>query len=153
MKQFLAIALIIFLSSCTPTQEVAQKTSNPIAPVPQVTYEKSTAPSGKWTLKSFSSFAPREKGAHYPAYADGDVIWDFGKGDDYGNVIVSKVNPKEENEFSLAPGSYQYWTRQCLIKIGSRIYFCELTGDKLVLNSNTDPSISSDGPVLSFERM
>ena len=105
---------------------------------------------GKWTLKNYSAFMALNDGEKLPSYNDGDVVWEFS-----GNsVIITKKNPNEKNDFSMSAGDYPLWKRKYMLAVSDKTYMFTIENDgRLVLDSNTDPRLSSDGPVLYFKRM
>jgi len=132
---------------------MATQTSTQVESVPQVTSYTSTTPQGKWTLKSYSAFMAVAEGQQRPKYEDGDVIWDFGNTNDYGQVIVSKKYPEDKSDYSMAPGKYSFWVRNCIVKIGETMYVYSLTDDELKIDRNVDPSYGPDLPVLRFKKL
>jgi|GEM_PF-2936859 len=111
--------------------------------------------SGQWTLKSYSTYSRMDNTESYPAYNDGDVVWSF----DSNNLVVTKRNPDEKNDFSLSSGSYQAFVNQYILGVRiegesqERLYMMTLKGDELILDSNLNPRMGPDDPVLTFKRM
>jgi hypothetical protein len=107
----------------------------------------------------------------FPAYNLGDVVWTFDT--KKSTVTVVKKNPTEKNEFSLKEGTYVYTKEAEILNINGTDYLIYFNPDDegieqfdsqgqpiekpkrevLRLDSNTDPTLSAEGPVLSFYKM
>lgn len=146
MKKLLLITLLstTFLS-CNPPRTITEVS------VPQVNVDKHATLSGKWTLVNYSAFMANLE-EDRPKFVPGDFVWDFGKGGASGRVIISQ-NPKLKMEPIISSGTHRYWSRQCVLAIGDDLFLFSILGDKLVIDSNSDPRMSADGDVLTFERM
>lgn len=149
-KLLLSLLFSPFFLSCNAPKTTVDKLPNVDISTP---LSVNLSLSGKWTLVNYSAFMHLEDGESMPKYAPGDVVWDFGKGNDRGRVIVTKRNPKEKNDFSMKSGTYQFWTRECLIKIEDGLYLYSFSNDELVIDSNSDPSLGADSAVLRFRKM
>ncbi len=104
---------------------------------------------GEWNMKSYVAFMPS-----VPVLETNDVIWDF----DTPNKILTVHNTVEaEYPYLLKTGNYDYKFEggQIAIKRNTDFtyYNFDLSEKNLTLDSNTDPNISNDGPVIRFERI
>lgn len=101
---------------------------------------------GKWTIVSYSAFMPS-----LPEFSDGDVVWDFDS--NKKTVTVSKKDPEKHRVAGMKPGTYPYSIKDEMLMINGSDYAYSFDDGKLKLDSNTDPRLSRDGPVIGFERI
>ena len=113
----------------------------------------------KWTLISFVAFMP-----DIPELTAGDIVWTM---DPTDNALLVESRLPEDEHWGPAPGQYTYQfeiveveglngetVRQERISIeeaGSYLFSKE--EDTMILDSNTDPRLSNDGPVMTFRRL
>ena len=114
--------------------------------------------SGKWTLTQYSAYMEIDNSESYPEYNDGDVVWEF-QGTSGRDLVITKKNPDDKNDFSIKQGTYEAYMNKHIIAIrvtdnfDQNLYMISLKDDKLILDSNLDPMLGPDGPVLTFKRM
>jgi len=130
MKYLVTLVTALFLvSACNSTK--TNTSTNPLH--------------GKWTIDSYSAFAP-----NLPTFSPGDVVWNFDCNKSTVTVIKKDAN---SYEYPLDPGTYPYKIVDKKMMINGADYNYSLTNGKLKLDSNTDPRMSADGPVITFARM
>lgn len=100
---------------------------------------------GEWTMTSFVAFLPA-----LPEFNEGDIIWKFDA--QKNQLIIEHKNP-EKTDFSLKSGSYAYSRSGAFITIDNHKYECKIDNEVLLLDSNTDPMLSRDGPVMQFKKV
>jgi len=114
--------------------------------------------SGNWELSQMVAFADPSK---LPNYTDGEVVWTFNPEGQSNQLAVQKLTTKINFDYSLAKGDYYFWMVQCVMKIGSDLYYyaIEYQKDKngkerpqrLTLQNDLDPSIA-DHTKFVFEK-
>ena len=147
MNKLLFITLIsIAFLSCNPPKTVTTTTTTTTT-----SFTETNTLSGKWTLVNYSAYMSMPEGG-MPKFVPGDLVWDFGKGGATGRVTISK-----SSKMKLSPivdsGIHQFWSRKCLLTVDEQHFLYSFSGDKLIIDSNSDPRISADGAVLTFEQM
>lgn len=154
MLTVISMSLITGCSTKTPLTTNSTSTSNSI--------EKLLI--GKWTMSSYQYFRSWDENDHMPAYNEGDVIWEFKKN---GEVHIYKTNANEENETSPGVGVYKYTIQDAKITTVGGPYNVTFEspygslhgntplpyGEEVWLDSNTDPTLSSDGPKIHLKKM
>lgn len=100
---------------------------------------------GSWDLVSYVFFGPE-----VPMLNEGDVKWTF----DVANSTVSvESNVEATYPYMEDSGTYNYIISDNIIEIdGLGDYEYSVTPNELRMDTNTDPAISADGPVLRFEK-
>lgn len=126
---------------------------------------------GKWSLHSYSAYMAIDENTTLPEYKMGDVVWTFDSRN--SNLNIQKKNTSEKNDFSLKEGSYSYTREADKIRIAGQEYLISFNPDYselvsfdaqgketekikrevLVLDTNTDPRLAKDAPVLYFYKM
>lgn len=159
---FFLFFCVVFLFACTPTQSTQLSTSD----------QKSTAAPnfgeliiGKWTLKSYVYDRTIYENDQFPAYNNGDVVWEFTADN---QLLISKKNPGEPNEDSPKVGTYRYGFNEIILSIDGVLYLANFNnefmgnvmpldgkvpekipfGGELWLDSNLDPLVSGHEPEL-----
>ncbi len=101
---------------------------------------------GKWTMTSYSAFMP-----NIPTLSTGDIVWVFDS--NKKSLTITKKDLEKLRVLGKAPGTYTYAVNDGMLTIGRSKFAYTLKNGTLVLNSNTDPRISADGPVMKFVGM
>jgi len=101
---------------------------------------------GKWTMTSYVAFMPP-----IPALTTGDVVWEFNSSKK--SLTVTKKDVEKHRAAGMPVGSYTYSVDDGKVIINGSDYTYGLKNGTLTLNSNTDPRISADGPVIQFVGM
>ncbi len=101
---------------------------------------------GKWTMTSYVAFMPA-----IPELTTGDVVWDFNS--NKKSLTVTKKDAEKHRVAGMPAGTYTYSVKDGIVLINGSDFAYTLKDGKLTLNSNTDPRLSSDGPVIQFVGM
>lgn len=100
---------------------------------------------GGWNLVSYTFFGPE-----LPELNDGDVKWTFNV---INSTVVIENNVAATYPFMEDLGTYNYTIFNDIIAIdGVGDYQYTVTENELRMDSNTNPAISADGPILRFEK-
>ena len=108
-------------------------------------YETTDDLHGEWTMTSFVAFLPA-----LPEFNEGDIIWKF---DAQKNQLIVEHKYPESADFSLKAGTYAYSRNGKYVTINNHKYECQIDKEALQLDSNTDPMLSRDGPVIQFKKV
>jgi len=86
-----------------------------------------------------------------PDFSSKKVIYTMRPEDN--KLMVERDFEKGENDFSLPSGEYMIWVNRSMLKIGESLYMYHADEDKLILDSNYDPTYGPDAMVYYFERL
>jgi|GEM_PF-5742074 len=156
----IGLFFILIMVSCTGTKSAVSDDKSTTAGIND---DKSTTTVskksdklivGKWKMESFEVFSPD------PDPSEGkDIIWEFKDGNE---VIISSIEGK-----SASMNTSQYWINNSIVNVGGELYMYSFEhpfgvskmsdakpfGEELWLDSNLDPSLSHDGPLIHFTRI
>jgi len=114
---------------------------------------------GNWQLSQMVAFADPSQ---LPNYTDGEGVWTFNPEGQSNQLAVKKPTTKINNDYSLAQGDYYFWMDQCVMKVGSDLYYYSIDYQtdkngkeqphRLTLQNDLSPSIA-DHTKFVFERM
>ena len=134
MKKFtFLIAIIAIVSACSTKKNIQAQTTD-------------VDINGTWTMTNYSAFAP-----NIPEIEDGDIVWNINLSKN--SVRIVKKLPEKHGAIGPAQGEHFARKNSAIIRVGEQMYFYSLTGENLTLDSNIDPMLSNDLPVLSFKRI
>jgi len=106
---------------------------------------------GNWLLTRYSAFMSASDLEKMPDFSSKKVIYTMQPADN--KLMVERDFEKGENDFSLPSGEYMIWVNRSMLKIGESLYMYHADEDKLILDSNYDPTYGPDAMVYYFERL
>jgi hypothetical protein len=141
MKYILTIICLLSLAA-TCNNKTTTKANDKVE-----TRSNTTAINGKWTMVSYSAFLP-----NIPSLSEGDIVWKIDPATK--TIAVLMKNPERTNDMGFNTGSYPYEIKGDKMIINGRTYLYMIEEDgSLKLDSNTDPNMSKDAPVMRFKKL
>ena len=131
MKYLFIFASIFIYYSCSTSKEIPASVENI---------------DGSWAMISFSAFSP-----NIPTISDGDIIWSIDTNKSF--VSISKRDPQKHQFIGPAEGDHFARNNNAILRVGDQMYLYSIKDNVLTLDSNVDPMLSNDLPVMQFKRL
>lgn len=156
-KIALPIVYLFLIYSCSVSNPVSTTNTNESTNAQVTPNEVNISLNQSWVMTNYSAFTDP---SNLPDLSAGQRVWEF-KGERSGVYGSVETRNKDMKAKSLNPSrASQFWLEDCTIMIDRSKYFYTITavkdksdkiiGARLVLDSNISPSISNDGPVMTF---